>query len=263
MLGRSPGTVTPPSVSTETLSKHHLTIALNNGTLTRVNAARPEQVLRRVSVDGLQSGEMLLGIDYRVSRGTLYGLTSLGRLLILDAETGKITPVGSTPIGLRGQKFGFDFNPVADRLRVVSDVGQNLRLHPDTGAVAAIDPTLIGSDFMRITAAAYTYNKKDEKLTTNYAIDTGRGLLVRQGSLEGALPVISPNTGRIEVVGDLGLGKLEDACFDIADTDNTAIAAVRQQGRWRLIVLDLGTGAAKVIGALAARAEVSGLAIEP
>ena len=40
---------------------------------------------------------------------------------------------------LDGTEFGVDFNPQVDRLRVVSNSGQNLRLHPDTGAVAAVD----------------------------------------------------------------------------------------------------------------------------
>ena len=37
-------------------------------------------------------------------------------------------------MALKGSAFGVDFNPAADRVRVVSNLGQNLRLHPDTGA---------------------------------------------------------------------------------------------------------------------------------
>jgi hypothetical protein len=37
--------------------------------------------------------------------------------------------------------FGFDFNPT-DRIRLVSNTGQNLRLHPDLGTVVAIDGNL-------------------------------------------------------------------------------------------------------------------------
>ena len=35
---------------------------------------------------------------------------------------------------LTGSQFGVDFNPVADRLRVISDSGLNLRINADTGA---------------------------------------------------------------------------------------------------------------------------------
>ncbi|WP_414721340.1 DUF4394 domain-containing protein [Streptomyces ossamyceticus] len=33
--------------------------------------------------------------------------------------------------GLRGRSYGVDFDPAADRLRVISDIGQNLRPHLD------------------------------------------------------------------------------------------------------------------------------------
>jgi hypothetical protein len=36
--------------------------------------------------------------------------------------------------------FPIDFNPVVDRIRIMSDAGQNLRVHPDTGAVVADSP---------------------------------------------------------------------------------------------------------------------------
>ena len=41
-----------------------------------------------------------------------------------------------------GQADGFDFNPVADKIRVHTDVDQDLRLDPKTGKVAGVDGTL-------------------------------------------------------------------------------------------------------------------------
>ncbi len=56
----------------------------------------------------------------------------------LDAATGAATAVGPVfATTLNGSVFGVDFNPVADRLRVVSDVGQNLRINPTTGVAIA------------------------------------------------------------------------------------------------------------------------------
>ena len=37
-----------------------------------------------------------------------------------------------------------NFNPTVDRILVVSNTGQNLRLHPDTGAVVDSNPALEG-----------------------------------------------------------------------------------------------------------------------
>ena len=234
--------------------------------LIRVNAGQPRRVLERKPLTGLPAGERLLGIDYRVARGVLYALSTGGHVYTLDTTSGRLTRLGSGPaIALSGHRFGFDFNPVADRIRVVSDTGMNLRLHPDTGAIAATDPALQSADgkVPGVTAAAYTYNKTDDKLTTNYAIDAAAGTLVMQGSREGVQPAVSPNTGRITTVGALGTGPVEDASFDIADVDNTALAALRTRGRTRLHLVDLQTGRATAMGTLGDGRALWGLAIEP
>jgi hypothetical protein len=154
-------------------------------------------------------------------------------------------------------------------VRVVSDSGQNLRLHPDTGAVAATDPALQmpaarpGAAPVRVAGAGYTYNKRDDKLTTNYAIDIANGWLLTQGSREGAQPVVSPNTGQLALVGELGTGALEDASLDIADTNNAALAALRSAGRTRLYAVDLDTGRATLLGTVGDGRALWGLAIAP
>lgn len=236
--------------------------------LIRFNAGTPRRIEQRLAVSGLAAGETLVGIDFRVARGVLYGLTSAGRLVTLDTATARATPVGTAPaVALQGTRFGVDFNPAADRLRVVSDTGQNLRLHPDTGALAATDPPLAaataGGPAPAIAGAGYTYNKTNEKLTTNYAIDIGRGWLVTQGSIEGVEPVVSPNTGRIADVGALGTGPVDDAAFDIADINNAALAALRVGGRTRLYAIDLATGRATLLGSVGDGGVLRGIAIQP
>ena len=239
--------------------------------LIRFNAGTPRRIEQRQPVTGLAAGETLVGIDYRVARGVLYGLSSAGRLVTLDTTTARATAVGAAPaVALQGTRFGVDFNPAADRLRVVSDTGQNLRLHPDTGALAATDPPLMAATGAtgagpapRMAGAGYTYNKKNEKLTTNYAIDIGRGWLVTQGSIEGVEPVVSPNTGRIADVGALGTGPVDDAAFDIADIHNAALAALRVGGRTRLYAIDLATGRATLLGSVGDGGVLRGIAIQP
>lgn len=247
------------------------------------NAGQPDRILERRTVTGLAAGERLVGIDFRVARGVLYALSQTGRLYTLDIPTGALKPVGAAPavLALNGAAFGFDFNPAADRIRVVSNTGQNLRLHPDTGAAvdgdAAVDgvqpdPALryAASDANArrapdIAGAAYTYNTQDSKLTTNYAIDRALGVLVMQGSREGATPVVSPNTGQLRTVGALGLGPLTDVAFDIADVGNTALIAVRTptDTQTRLHLVDLATGVAKPLGRVGEGAPLLGMAIEP
>jgi hypothetical protein len=238
------------------------------GALIRFNAGTPRQVEQRQPVTGLASGETLLGIDFRVARGVLYGLTSAGRLVTIDTATGAAKAVGNAPPAvLQGARFGVDFNPAADRVRVVSDTGQNLRFHPDTGALVFTDPPLApmaaSGPAPRIAGAAYTYNKTNDRLTTNFALDIGRGWLVTQGTVEGQEPAVSPNTGRIGDVGALGTGPVDDAAFDIADIDNTALAALRKDGRTRLFLLELASGRATLLGTVADGGALRGIAIEP
>jgi hypothetical protein len=252
--------------------------------LIQFNAGQPQRVLARKRLTGLAAGERLVGIDYRVARGVLYALSQQrSQLYTLDTGSGALKPVGPAPsvVPLTGTLFGFDFNPAADRIRVVSNTGQNLRLHPDTGAAVDGNPAQDGvqgdaplayaaadrnaGQPPAIAAAGYTYNKKDEKITTNFAIDLRLGLLVMQGSAEGATPVVSPNTGVLTTIGPLGLGPLTDASFDIADVSGAAFAAVRTaaQPRTQLHLVDLATGQARLIGTVGDGAPLLGMAVEP
>lgn len=265
-------------------SQRELVVAITaSHELITFHAGQPDRILERRPVTGLPTGERLVGIDFRVARGVLYALSQAGRLYTLDIPTGALRPVGPAPavLGLRGTAFGFDFNPAADRIRVVSNTGQNLRLHPDTGAVVDGDAAAEGvqpDPALRyawgdmhagrapdIAAAAYTYNPEDDTLTTHYAIDRALGVLALQGSREGTAPAVSPNTGQLRTVGALGLGPLADASFDIADLGNTALLAARtaRDARTRLYQVDLETGQATALGVLGDGGPVLGLAIAP
>lgn len=238
--------------------------------LIKFNAGQPQRILERKPLQGLDAGDKLLGIDFRVARGVLFALSASGKLYTVDTASARLTQVGTQALALAPGRWEIDFNPVADRVRVVADHGANLRLHPDTGALAATDPALAyatgdaaAGKTPQVAAAAYTYNKANDKLTTNYAIDLGLGTLVTQGSKEGVEPVVSPNTGRLFTVGALGAGPLEAAAFDIADIDNAALAALRTGGRTRLHLIDLATGKATAIGTVGDGRALWGMAIEP
>lgn len=250
------------------------------------NAGQPQKILSRKPLTGLATGEDILGIDYRVARGVLYALGRSGssaRLYTIDTASGRATPVGNAAlaVALEGSELGFDFNPTVDRIRVVGTSGQNLRLHPDTGAVVDGNPDLAGLQLDTrlayakgdtnagrvpvVVSAGYTYNKANEKITTNYAIDASAGTLVIQGSKEGATPVVSPNTGFLTTVGKLGVGAFERATFDIADTTGAAfLAATAPGGREsKFYLVDLETGVARLMGTIGGGEPVRGMSFEP
>src|SRR5574343_541699 len=215
--------------------------------------------------------------DPDAPREMVWVLGQDGRLVQLAAARPEAVGTG---IGwpLLGAAVGIDFNPTVDRLRVVTEAGQNLRVHPDTGAVVDADPATPGvqTDTVlgygpgdpqagrapRVVAAGYTYNTRDDKLTTNYAIDLAAGQLVMQGSREGEQPVVSPNTGRLRSVGPLGVDGLTHADLDISDVRNTALAVLHTDLS-RLYRIDLASGRATLLGRIGDGAPVRSLAIEP
>ena len=110
-----------------------------------------------LSISGL-GDETVLGVDMRPANGAVTVLTNLA-LYTLDLQTGALAgklslsadPAdtsnvfsGSLPLATTSNPpvavtYGVDFNPVADRLRVVSSTGRNLRINPNNGLVAT-DP---------------------------------------------------------------------------------------------------------------------------
>ncbi len=236
--------------------------------LIRIDLTDPKRILQRTDITGLGSGLTLLGIDFRPATGGLYGLGSDSRLYLIDTQSGVATAVSATAFtpALSGTAFGFDFNPTVDRIRVVSNTGQNLRLNPITGAVAATDANLAyagtdpnsGSTPM-VTGAAYTNPDNDPMTaTTLYDIDAGLGLLVTQNP---------PNNGTLNTVGAVGIDTGSLLGFDIRleGTTNVAYLAVTQRARGaqavRLIRVALTTGAATDLGRIGRGEGITGLAI--
>ena len=272
------------SVEPEGPPRKEMVFAVTAGMeLIKFNAGQPSRVLERKAVTGLVAGDSLIGIDFRVARGVLYALANSGRIYTIDTATGALKLLEAPPVAVafQGTAFGFDFNPAVDRMRIVSNTGQNLRMHPDTGAVVDGNPNLPGvqtdsalryaagdpneSRTPDVTAAAYTYNKQNEKITTLFTIDRALGVLAMQGSKEGVTPFVSPDTGQMRTIGPLGLGPLLDVAFDICDIDNTAFVATRSVAdpRSRLHLLDLATGRATPLGRIGDGSPVLGMAIEP
>jgi hypothetical protein len=200
-----------------------------------------------VKVKGLQRGESLVGIDFRPNTGQLFGVGSSNRLYTIDVTSGKATQVGTDPfaLSLNGKAFGVDFNPVVDRVRVVSDAGQNFRLNPDTGAAVDANLTLDGiqADGMlngatnSIVATAYTNSFAGTTSTTQYGIDAATDRLFIQNP---------PNNGTQTLVGDLGVDFASSAGFDIVSKNGSNNAFAISGSKFYSV--DLQSGRATLVG---------------
>ncbi len=263
-----PGWPTPPPPPPAAMAYAPVYAVTAANQLILVSADAPSTVLRTVPILGLAAGEQVNGIDFRPATGELYALGSTSRLYVIDPATGAATAIGAAPLAtpLAGSLFGFDFNPTVDRIRVVSDTGANLRLHPVTGDIAGTDMNLAYDSLdagagaaPRVVGSAYTASFLGSTRTTLYGIDVDRDALVRQGS-DGGAPT-SPNTGALFTVGALGLDVVDVAGFDIADRDAAFAALVPAAGAPQLAVINLATGAATSLGALGDGSAIRGLAI--
>ena len=220
------------------------------------------RAITRVRVTGLGAGERLLGLDVRPANGQLVAVTSSSRLYTVDAATGVATAIGTAPFtpAVSGGVFGFDFNPTVDRIRLTSDARQNLRLNPDTGAIAAVDGTLTyattdagNGTTPQVNASAYTNSIRGATTTQLFDIDAARDVLVLQNP---------PNNGTLVTVGPLGVDAQSGAGFDIAPSDGIAWAALRVpgQGGSQLYRINLTNGAATLVGRIGGGVAVNGLA---
>ena len=210
-----------------------LTGLTSTGNLVTFDSSTPGTIDTSVAITGLQSGETLLGIDRRPANGLLYGLGSTSRVYTIDTTTVLAASVGAAPFApaLSGTAFGFDFNPVADRIRVVGADTTNFRLNPNDGTLSGTDTPLSyapgdsGAGLTpRVVGSAYTNNANGAAVTTLFGIDSNRDVLVMQGGLTGSP---SPNGGVLTTVGaGLGINTSDLVGFDISGINGLAFASL-------------------------------------
>jgi hypothetical protein len=237
-------------------------LAADGSTLQRFDSAMPGAATNVGLIAGATA--RLDGLDFRPADGMLYGFSSgSSGIYRVDPTTGATTLVSTSTAAVAAATMGIDFNPVPDRLRVVSNAGNNLRINVDTGA-ALTDGTLsyaAGDTNAGVTPqiadAAYTNSDKLPATGTQlYYIDWGLNTLVTTSN---------PHGGGMTTVGLLGVNTDENVGFDIitdASGINTAFASLNVGGVQGFYGINLATGAATLIGTTNT-GPLNGLAIAP
>ncbi len=184
--------------------------------------------------------------------GLLYGVGNGGGIYTIDGESGFATPVSQLTVALEGTSFGVDFNPAADRLRIISDTGQNLRHNVNAGGTTTSDSLLNygGVTAAGVTGAAYTNNDLDA--------DTGTTLFDVDTSLDQVALQSPPNNGTLVATGKLTVDADTAVGFDIYTrldddqqaTHNRAYASLSTGGIGQIYRVNLLTGAATFLGEL-------------
>jgi hypothetical protein len=240
----------------------------SGNTLVSFDPLTPATVTTIGPITGLQPGEDVLGMDFRPETDNLYVLGDSGRVYRINASTGAsqgsviLAPPAAPDAGCPGGfsalpatgGFAVDFNPAADRMRVVAAAdAQNLRINVDNGVTCKdVDvnpgaPTIVG--------AAYTNNFADAGSTQLYDLDssTNPAHLLLQNP---------PNDGDLTDVGSLTVATTDNTGFDIVGGHNGLVLASLNQGS--LYRVNLATGAATPIGVIGGVTPllVNGIAIQ-
>lgn len=174
----------------------------------------PDRLKEIGSVYGLQMYDTaLVGIDFRVQDGKLYGVGNAGGIYTIDPNTALATLVSQLTVALEGTYFGVDFNPAADRLRIISDTGQNLAHNVNPQGTTAVNTVLNYpapvsiNPALGVTGAAYTNNDlSDTTGTTLFDVDTERNQVAIQSP---------PAQGELVAVGSLTVDPDTPVGFDI------------------------------------------------
>jgi len=172
----------------------------------------------RIHAAGARVKDRFVGIDVRPTgpkAGGLYGITTKGEIYLIDPRDGSAELVSTSSVALVGSSFGVDFNPVVDRLRVVSSADQNLRINVDTGE-ALVDGNISYAAGDRnagrnpaATGAGYVFAPfgGDPTTTTLYDVEAQRDVLTTQAP---------PNVGTLNTIGSLRQDVQYPVGFDIA-----------------------------------------------
>ncbi len=228
---------------------------------------RPSGAQRPVT--GLSGDTRLVGIDYRVQDGGLYGVGDQGGIYLI-ADSGAATKVRQLTIALEGTQFGVDFNPAANALRITSDTGQNLRqpFATPTAATVADTPlsypaagTTPAAGATGVSAAAYTNNDLDAATaTTLFDGDSSRDQLVIQSPA---------NSGLLAPTGSFGFNASSVGDLDVYSTleggrtvDNDAFGVARDGSNPRnataaFFAVDLLTGQVQQVGTVGSVVDIA------
>lgn len=221
-----------------------------------VDATVPQNVLGVVAITGLDPGDNVLGIDVRPANGLLYAISDGNDLYTINPATGaaaKVAALAADPgdltdpfVALTGTattRFSIDFNPVVDRLRVVNELEQNLRINPNNGLVTTDTPLAYAAGDPNqgvnpnLGGIAYINNVAGATATSLFGIDDQAFRIVLQNP---------PNNGTLASGATFGVTNATHVGLDVAP-DGTVYVAGRHSVpntpvEYILATVDLATG---------------------
>jgi len=204
--------------------------------------------VKPVAITGVEG--KVIGIDVRPADGKLYALTTDSTIYTIDTTTGAATRKSKLSTAIEAIDYVIvDFNPQADRMRVIGSTGQSLRVNVDSGQTV-VDGKLAyraqdrnAGKPMGVYAGAYINSFVGATQTQLFEIDSVNGTYIVQDP---------PNDGVLRTVGPTGLpaNTVVNAIDIYTDAkDNYFGFAVSNA---TLYSFDVGTGKTKKVGTIGA-----------
>lgn len=251
----------------------------------------------QVAIIGVTLNESLVGIDFRPATGQLLALgvnagANTGTVYRLDPQTGAATVIGTASsvafVGSDGitavdlpdpatERYGIDFNPTVDRIRVTTSTGLNFRLNPVTGAAvdgsssaAGTNPdgAINGSGITGVSEVAYTNSVAGTTATTLYAFTSpGAQLSIQNPPNNGTLTLpltvkLNGNTLAITRVNGFDIpSDVRATASDTAVSKGSGLAALTVGGLTGLYRIELPSAAATSLGTIGSGLALRGLAV--
>ena len=205
--------------------------------------------------------EVLAGIDFRPATGQLYGLGVLesaknASLYLIDPQTGAMTLVGTAggialvdaagasinlPAPSATIGYGFDFNPVADRIRVVGPSGLNFRINELDGSVVDGNMTAAGNQpdaalnggATAGSNAAYTNSYGGATVTSLYTMSAaGQSLHLQAPPSSGTLGMAIPLRSNGAMVNFSAVGGFDIPSSVTAPTSDSRASPLGDAPAW-------------------------------
>jgi hypothetical protein len=272
--------------STEQARAEMLVGLTTQNSLISFDSATPGIINFIGGISGLTAGDTLVGIDRRPqglpgglpgpNNARIYGVgvnlaTGSARIYTLDEATANATlistlaadPADATPptpfTTVFGTSFGVDFNPTVDRLRVVSNTGQNLRLNVDNGLTSLDVPLAYQGgdpntgDSPVVTAVAYSNNFGNALATVLRGVDIGQ-------DPDNLVIHTNPNGGLLSTSLNLPFNSTDIAAYDISGLSGSPYFAINSIGNADSQLFGVGQGGVSLVGTIGGGVALRGLA---
>ena len=247
--------------------------------LLRFDVKNPSFIRAATVITGLKTGQVLLGMDVRPQDKQIYALgyratDSVATIYTLSDTTSALSVYAgadSFKLALGTTQVAFDFNPSANRLRIISASNRNnyrlnLTVNPitvttDTALTFKTGDVNVGKT-PNVVAGAYTNAYNGATATQLYDIETGNNILTNQNSANGGFLATTGALGLTLDPADLTVDlDVYSTLFPVADSAFLAANIMGSSGFDNLYAVNLATGLTTLIGRIGNGIAVRNIAI--